>query len=271
MLQSVIATVTILSAQGPPHKAATSPTASRSIVASIPNADDIESLVRQLSRLGARGEFETTEQFQARQAKIVQTGRKYAFALDREPLELKYDADEGIMWASVSLERRMFAPEYNYAYCIQMRRILRHSERHVGVNSFGVRAAFEARLYEDYGAVVSQASVFWLRTFSFDCPKSGLTADMERSLLVKAEPQFWARFPLQLPADRAKDLKPDLRMMLVGTVPDVRVYLDSSFDGATVSNPSEITIKKRFVNFLVSAVRIIDAKDGRTLAEFTAN
>lgn len=243
------------------------------ISASVPGTDDIEALVRQLVALGSgkKGEFETTAQFDARQSSI-QTGKQYALVYVWDAFnnrsDCEYDADKRIMTVNMQIERKGFRPEYDPVLSVLIKCVLRRTEHHVGQNSFGARAIVESRFEDDFGIVISEEAASWLQTFSsLSQEEAKLKAD-EIKLLQKMYPEAHSpAFSFPLSIEKAKYMKPSLRIVLVGTVPNARVYRDESFDAATVSAPVEITVNRFYVKFIVKEVRIVDSRTGSALIQ----
>jgi hypothetical protein len=205
----------------------------------IPNTDDIEVLVRQFIATGSgtKSEFETTAQFEARIKQGSQAGRRYAFVHGSSD-SFAYDADKGVMTAStLPLDSRLSIKE-----------VLRSTDSKVGQNSYGARTDFLSSVYDEFGIVLSKASISWLNVTILE--------DIKLS------------FPLSI--DRAQEIKPYLRMVLVGTVPDTQVYRDEGYSAATVSNPIEKTLHWLYINFDITEVRIVDARTGNEVAKFTS-
>jgi hypothetical protein len=226
-----------------------------------PTTDDIESVVRQLVALGPgiKGEFETTAQFEARVQKTSQPDKQYTFSycaglnpsssgVPFGVCDYAYDADKETMTVYMDMEERHFRPDYNSLPAIRIKNVTRRTEHHVGTNSFGARVQFTSRFDDDFGVVLSQASVSWLVSLSRSSP----------------DPAF--SFPLSI--ETVRGIKASLRLVLIGTVPGILVYRDDSFDAATVSFPFEVTIKRFYLQFSVIEVRIIDSRTANVLATF---
>jgi hypothetical protein len=110
--QLLILAASIMLPQTPARKATTPPAKSKAIQATIPKTDDIEPLILRLKAANVKGEFETTEQFQDRQVKAIQFDREYAFAIDYNESDFKYDADALVMKASIVIESKILSPVY---------------------------------------------------------------------------------------------------------------------------------------------------------------
>jgi len=82
---------------------------------------------------------------------------------------------------------------------------------------------------------------------------------------------FLSTFIFPLTVERAKELKPNTRMVLVGTVQNARTYVDEQFDAATINNPLEVTIKKYYVDSVLREIRLVDCRTGETLKNFRVN
>ena len=234
----LIIAASILLAQTPARKATTPPAKSKAIPATIPKTDDIEPLILRLKAASVKGEFETTEQFQDRQAKAIQFDREYAFAIDYDENDFKYDADAQAMKASIVIESKLLSPVYFRQPAISIKDRMEGEERHVGMNGYGARMVFTSRLRSRFGIVL-------------DRPSSWVTE---------------LTFPLTI--EQAKIVKSNLRMVVVGTVPNARIYLGSDYQSATISNPLEVSTQEYYLNFLIREVRIVDSRSGQMVARF---
>jgi hypothetical protein len=232
--------------------------------------DNIESVILRLVASGSREkkEFETTAQFEARQ-KALMTDRRYAFDIEtygytfsNGPHENKcgceYDADTETMKARIDNEIESFDddPTYGPHITVPVKLSKRRTERHVGTNSFGAKVVFDSDFYDEFGVILSRESIAWLRSFS-----------------AEKDPNPFAplSFSFPLERNRAKAMKLNLRVVLIGTIPDTRVHKHEFYSGATVTEPVELTINKFYVSFLLNEVRIIDSRTGQTVATFTKN
>lgn len=219
----------------------------------IPNTDDIEPLIRQLVAAGSgkKDEFETTAQFQARQANVIPKEKIYAFAPEHYDYNFEYDADKAVMRAHVLLTGGRFENESS----IWITTVVRRTEDHVGMNSFGAKTVFISRFSDEFGVVISKESDAWLRSF----------LDEKNAVPPIREPLIFS-FPMEI--ERAKEMKANLRLVLIGTVPDTGLHKDHHHSAATISDPIEATRDAYYANFSVSEVRVVDARTGQPVAQF---
>lgn len=257
----------VVACGGQTHPPAAKPRSGPKAGAGIPNTDNIESVVRRLiaSESGEKKEFETTAQFEARQKAALITDRRYAFDIEtygytfsNGPSEnrcgCEYDADTETMKARIDSHAELFAdPSYSTSSAVPVRLSKRRTERHVGTNSFGAKAVFDSDFYDEFGIVLSRQSLAWLR-----------------SLSAEKDPNPFASLSFSFPLERnrAKAMKPNLRVVLVGTIPDARVLKREFYSGATINEPVELTINKFYVTFLLNEVRIVDSRTGQIVANF---
>ncbi len=264
----------VVACGGQTHPPAAKVSPTPKAVVGIPNTDDIESVVRKLvaSGAGKKGEFETTAQFEARRNALI-PDREYAFAIDRAiNCEFDYDADTATMKASIDLLPYLLevASRHSTLLTVTVKAVPRRTTTQVGTNSFGARGVFTSRLYDDFGVVISRSFFAWLRSFSDSpafVPISGLTVESQED--YESSRSYWLTFPFPLEPARAKVLKPNLRVVLVGTVLDMQVYRNDTFSPATINDPMEVTVKRSFLSLAVSEVRIVDSRTGQTVANFT--
>jgi hypothetical protein len=240
----------------------------KNVVATIPNTDDIEFVIRKLLAAGPgeKAEFETTAQFQARQ-QALQSDRSYAFA--PHACDFEYDADSEIMTASIYTENYQFS-SYDKLISFPVKTVDRRVETHTGTNAFGAKAVYTSRLSDDYGVVVSQEVFRWLRSFFGKSPDPfpGVST-VEYEEIMKDFPALTPpSFSFPLEPTRARVMKPSLRVVLVGTIPDVRVHLGDYFSAATISKPTEWSVNRFYVSLAINEVRIVDARTGRIIVNW---
>jgi hypothetical protein len=256
-------------------------------IESMADTDDVEPLIRQFVALGsgAKGEFETTAQFEARLKTAIQTDKQHAFFYDDQyGLDLKYDADNAVMKASVEVNRRKFNFDQDLL-CIPIKTVRRLTESHVGQNSFGATGVFMSMIEDEFGVIISDEAASWLRSFSHPndqddvrCRKEMESGNdtwlaescRERASLKKMSQQFpeSSTFSFPLSVEQAQRLKPSLRIVLVGTIPDPRVYGRYDRNAATINDPVELRVNRLYVNLVLSEVRIVDTRMGTVVAHF---
>jgi hypothetical protein len=239
-------------AQAPKGKAAPPDIQRRKAVPSgIPHTDDIEPLVSRLIA-GEKREFETTEQFEARQNSLIQPGKQYAFVFDskHDADFTSYDADEAVMTVHLNLHRP-FSKDYAAGYYdVLIKDIVRRTGGYIGQNAFGASVVVESRTEDDFGVEISDE-------------------DAERFWQVGTTGEATCSFPLSI--GKAKEMKQNLRVVLVGTVPDGTVYQDGTLYPATVSSPVELRRHQHYVDFRITEVRIVDSRNGSVVARVVPN
>jgi hypothetical protein len=256
----------------------------------IPNTDDIEPVIRRFVALGSasKGEFETQAQFETRlRTAVVRPDKQYAFIYDQggpacvvggiatnQNCDFEYDADRAVMKAYLAIKHRMFKAENgtltDKVPCVLIKDVQRSTQWHVGQNSFGAKLAYTSRLEDEFGIVISQEAAAWLGSFqnADNIKRKGLTEE-EATMLRGTYPDlFHPTFTFPLGPEQAQRMKPSLRTVLLGTIPDGRVYVYEDYDAATVSDPIELTVDRFCVNFEISEVRIVESRTGSTVAAF---
>jgi hypothetical protein len=100
--------------------------------------DNIVSLAKALDT--KKGEYESTEKFSARLAKLVPEGRVYIFLCDADPFKTEYNADV----QEFSFSRLSFDPY------IRVIEIKKHGKSYYGTNAFGVGAKISKLIKTTY-------------------------------------------------------------------------------------------------------------------------
>lgn len=235
-------------------------------VTAVPNTNDLEDLVRELGAAGTttKSEFETTAQFEARVKQSKLADRKYAFVYgsyassssasqtvpeslvplitQRTPPSFAYNADSGLMTTSIPDD-------------LTLKVVARRADSAIGQNSFGARAEFRSVLADEFAVNASRASAFWLNDALF------------RDYPFPNHPQF--SFPLGI--DHAREVKPYLRVVLVGTLTSTEVKCQSFREAATLSKPFEIERRRCSVDFDITELHIIDARTGTGVITFNSS
>ncbi len=244
------------------------------ISGNVPGTDDIELVVRKLVTLGSgkKSEFETTAQFDARQKGSIQADKQYAFVYVWDAYnnrsDSEYDADKQAMTVNMKIERKRFSPDYDGVLSVLIKKVLRRTEHHIRQNSFAAKALVESRFEDDFGIVISKEAGSWLQAFARLPPEEARLKADDIKVLQQMYPELHSpSFSFPFSVEKARDVKPNLRIVLVGSVPNATVYSDESIDEATISAPVEITVDRFYVNFALTEVRIVDSRTGNTLIQ----
>ncbi len=267
--------VTVCSGQAPPRPVAKS-AAPKAANATAPGTDDIEAVIAKILGSGAatKDEFETTEHFVARQ-KAFQSNRRYALPLDAYEFgtvgkcACEYNADAETMKAFIHPEQYIFSNAEGKLLSLPVKIVVRRNERRTGINGFGARAVFTSRSSDEFGVVVSSTTYKWLQSFTEREPRMPSISEEEQKQLEDMYPKLHApQFSFVIgPAD-AKAMRPTLRTVLVGSLPDPKVYSGDEFLPATISEPVEVTTKRSYLLMDVSEVRVVDIRSGRIVTHF---
>jgi hypothetical protein len=199
--------------------------------------DDIEQLFKS-SGIAPKSEFETTAQYEARLNAARISGKRLVLLLDdvREQT-FKYDADAGMMTATIPTSRVRFLSEPNYPTHTVIR--VHKSERrdeYVGQNAYGAERHISRTRGDEYGVVISQ---------SFNRP------------LV---------FPLDSTA--AREAKPYLHLGFACTILDDKPLKDLTYHEPTISEPYDLAINEHYLPVSIGEVFVFDARTGVALLRF---
>jgi hypothetical protein len=229
-----------------------------------PKGDDIEALVRDFMADGAgvKGEFETTAQFEARMKKGIQADRRYAFICEESSYwSFSYDADKAAMTASVrtigfgdyASSKSSRATEKEL---IPIKETVRSTSTRVGQNALGVSATILSSVSDEFALVISQEAAVCLYSHS---PKDDPTN------LTPVDP-YTATMTFPLTIERAQRIKPSLRIVFVGTMPNAQVFREEGYHTPTVNDPNERTVHRYYINFDPVEVRFVNTATGETVA-----
>jgi hypothetical protein len=111
--------------------------------------DNIENFFQ--SSAAPKSEFETTAQYEARRATARMIGKKLVLLIDGGPEEaFKYDADAGIMTATIPTSKVLFLLEQNRPtyQVVKVHRVDRQKDEYVGQNAYGAETRI-SRLRSD--------------------------------------------------------------------------------------------------------------------------
>jgi hypothetical protein len=209
----------------------------------IPN--DIQPLVSRLIAAGAtkpKGEFETSEAFKARFAALLKANDREYFFLKSGGAgdDFLYDADRAAFSLSVAAGEWQ-SPEKEHLPAITLKTVTRSTRQYVGSNAFGVKKLITEVNLDEYSVAVD-----------FDSPIK--FAGGSPTATVKMDP------------GAAQRLKPFLKTVVHCRLEDAHVYQDSGGWSATVSNPTDVNIRKYILIVRVLDIVFIDSRTGKPLA-----
>jgi hypothetical protein len=194
---------------------------------------------------GAKSEFESTTQYEARLASWKGGTKKYVFVVesngqpdDFANYTFKYDADAKEMLLTVG-------SKYEVSDSVQLRSIRTVLGTYVGVNAFGVKKLITRMVEETYYVKLSPSSPFHLFTW--------------------AGPS-WFSWGMDPAAARAN--KESLRIAVVGTVPSPEATEEKSPAEPTINRPRQVLVYSRTLPFSLEELRVINSRTGATVASF---
>lgn len=221
--------------------------------------DEITAVMRRLIASGvseSRGEFETTEQFNARRSAAMGSRRDFVFVLDADQSEFRYIADSGFMSVEIVREALDSFPGEDDMPAVPRFRVRTISHRlgsYIGKNSFGVAKTVTVSKTEELGVLMRSTSGLFLDN------GNGGKVNLEDS------PAEFA-FPMRM--DLARTAKPFMRVALVGSISDPRVFRNSSSSSATIDYPFDTKTARSYLNLNLAEIRVIDSRTGAMVARF---
>lgn len=231
-----------------------SATASTGASAKAMVGDNIVALFRAVQAsgsAGAKSEFESTAQYEARLASWKGGTKKYVFVLDKEeqsPLDayytFEYDADAEEMHLTVG-------SNYLAGDTIQLRSIRTVIGTYVGTNAFGVKKTITRIVEYSYYVNLSSSSPFKL--FSKD----------EYGISFEPAKFAWTMDPVAARASKAA-----LRIAVVGAVPSPEATEETRLTEPTTSRPREVLVYSRTLPFSLEELRVLNSRTGATVASF---
>jgi hypothetical protein len=194
-----------------------------------------------------KGEFETTEQYNARS--IMTDNKVYVFVLPRVWGDFEYDADAQTMTANIFTNERTLEPKLR---TVDLRQVLKVQNRYAGQSAFGVKMMISLRYYDVFGVAIAADSPIQLRDKD----------DLEG---------FWGciGFKWRIGLDRTKSLKPYLRRVIAGRVAGPTVFEDTKEKSPTVT--VSMKYEQKYLLFRLQEVRVVDERSGALVIKFTSN
>jgi hypothetical protein len=181
---------------------------------------------------GAKGEFESTAQYEARLASWKGGTKKYVFLIDKDEQSefeayytFEYDADAEEMHLTVGCN-------YLAGDTIRLRSIRTVLGTYVGTNAFGVKKIITRMVENSYFVGLSSSSPFKL--FSKD------------EYGISFEP---AKFTWTMDPAAARANKESLRIAVVGTVPSPEATEETSLTEPTINRPRQVLVYSRTLPF----------------------
>jgi len=204
--------------------------------------DDIVKLIDSLLNSGAdaaKGEFETTADYESRRRALSETftGKAFIFPLPlTEQSIVKYDADRGRMLFSIS--SNLFSSNVDARLpTIAVKRKIPKSGTYTASNAFGVRKEITVGGFMEDGLVVANNSPISDRA-------------LQSGWEFQADPQH------------ASEMKSSLCLAIVGRVAEPRVISIPWRHAPTITEPYDSMHVGRYVPFLVQEVRVLDSRTG---------
>jgi hypothetical protein len=215
-------------------------------------SDDIAAVFREVQAsglAGAKSEFESTAQYQARLASWLVKGgtKRYIFAFDRGAegafegyYTFDYNADAELMRLTVE---NMLAEEP-----IPLRSTRMVLGTYLGTNALGVKRTVTRMVKNIYYVSLSSSSP--LKLFTKD--DYGLYLDP-------------ARFTWPMDPAAARANKASLSLALVGTIPLPEATEEKGLDEPTIDDPQQVLVYSRTLPFSLEELRVINSRTGATV------
>jgi hypothetical protein len=171
-----------------------------------------------------KSEFETTAQYEARRNAAQVTGNRLVLLLDQARTELfKYDADAGMMTATLPIQKTFFItepkePTYNV---VSVHKDVR-ADSYIGSNAYGAQRQIDRTRGTEYGVILTQS--------------------LKQQLVFPLTPAV------------AQDTKPYLHIGFACTVLDNTPLKHLTYHKPTIDSPYELSVLGYFVPVLIRKV-----------------
>lgn len=210
-------------------------------------AHDIAAVYASLEKkMGPKGEFESTEQYQARMKSATLNASDYTYAFKIEPSDIAkplftYDADKQAMEFELSYS---YITDAEDDYLAQSKRGIKVKDstsrsRYIGSNRFGAKATIVKLTGDEYHVSLGKRK------------DKGLNINF------------------QMPPESAKQAKPYLAALLIGTIiPDANskvIYTGKTGHEPTMDMPVEANITNKSVSFDLKQVWIYNTQSGEII------
>jgi hypothetical protein len=220
--------------------------------------DSLSTLISRLVLSGGltkKGEFETSERFEARRAALLKSNsRRYSFLKEADDSEFSYDADSATLHMALTpVGRTIQGNSATATFTITTTIIGRSS--YVGTNAFGVKKTIISTRFSQYEVAMSDDSGYDFPEKKIGDYGTGEFESLERTVAMTAS--------------RAKALKPYLRFAFYGKLADSQVFLDSESTTATISSPYEHNTQREIVLFNIEAIKVVDSRTGAVVVDAT--
>jgi len=222
-------------------------------------ADDIDPVINRLKvTQKEKGEFETTQQYEARQKSGFDPNKQLVFkVIDSQGFHygarFEYDADGRAMKLSMEsgMEPGLFGI-HERPLMLDSKHVIRSRIKHVGKTAFGVTMPYTASIENWYGVVVREPFPAWLESFS---------------QTVRGEAHRF-EFSIPMSVSEAKATKPFLAVQVLGTIENPEIYHEEVNTTATLDSPFENSIGQDYVEFKWQELHIVDSRTGKAIQSF---
>jgi len=212
--------------------------------------DSISQLIDRLILAGGltgRGEFETSDQYDARRRAGVEKEGTLVFVLPPGTPDVTYSADAQETTIRLRTGHTLFAVGGSVSgNTLVVRSALVSRSSYVGSNAFGVGKLIESSVSRSYGVDVA--------------PWSPLTLNESDTA-----------FTFSMDTEEARASKRFLRVALVGKLTESRVYPSEERHTPTITEPWDSITKGLYIPLLLEGVRVLDSRTGEMVSDFTPN
>jgi hypothetical protein len=114
-----------------------------------------------------------------------------------------------------------YRPEHTFT-TLQLKERYRGTGHYVGQNSFEAKAVVATSDKDEFGVLLPDETVSWLQSLAV--PSYAIAHMPVESRKMLGPENYQPSFSFAISAEKAKELKPNLRTVVVGTVPNAHVY-----------------------------------------------
>lgn len=232
--------------------------------------DDPKMIADRLSTITTKSEFETTAQFEQRKQAAGQSFLKsfsssgdLIFVVPHEAgktykgWEVKYDADAQKLRVTVYFYGYVKDENQHLVNTVALRSEGQSAGEHLASNAFGATTVVSSSIGQEYGVAVSPDT--WL--FQKRIAESHLKLDLENNPLDLPTYQL----NVTMPANEAAAIKPNLSVLFVCKLTEPKVIDDLGGHQATLDDPYETVIVRKYLPVEIKQVWLYDAGSGKVL------
>lgn len=228
------------------------------------DADKFITKITSLAEPKPRGEFETREAYEARQAKLTDSGavlvrlehgyKDYAYDIDSKTLSIQIPISE------INPRKRLQGVPLRAAYSIDKK------EQYTASNAYGARVTVERTWSTQYLLFVPTAQLEGLLTVADDPAMASLPESMRARMADRFKKKTVTVSLTAEPSDAERIAKDYIALLLVRPRGLQGTVSEATFSSkATINEPKESTLFTQAIEIDLIEIVIRDGKTGKTL------